>query len=356
MPPKLFQRATADGYAAEAETAKERLDRLEREYKIKQEKAKRRAKNSGPNLRWKPPVVERLTRRRTPSEAAVEAPVENEDDDHELMYVLNKRPEINFTYCGQTPFSPCNHGKVGVEAAALAPPDGAGREQRSDGQTPSRRAARHLSSSRFARDGAQGEPAPRGFGSKSKANDGRSALWCAAHRATCARSSGSSRTAAPAAPTGRRRPTARGLRPAAQGDLFTSRQGHGARRRRAQDRQGGSKQRRQRPAIAAARRRRRLRAHARRRRRLLRHGIYDVNLDDLNREKRHLATRRATTTAADGGHHDFNAGRRGQGGGDNLAMFGGGKKKSPFGRRVPKALCVCLASRLAADSEVGAPG
>ena len=117
MPPKLFQRATADGYAAEAETAKERLDRLEREYKIKQEKAKRRAKNSGPNLRWKPPVVERLD----PTQdavwrAVVEAPVENEDDDHELMYVLNKNePEINFTYCGQTPFFyACNHGKVGV--------------------------------------------------------------------------------------------------------------------------------------------------------------------------------------------------------------------------------------------------
>ena len=93
MPPKLFQRATADGYAAAAETAKARLDRLEREYKIKQEKAKRRAKNSGPNLRWKPPVVERLD----PTQdavwrAVVEAPVENEDDDHEHQHDEGEGP------------------------------------------------------------------------------------------------------------------------------------------------------------------------------------------------------------------------------------------------------------------------
>ena len=44
MPPKLFQRATAPGYAGEAETARERLERLELEYKVKQAKAKRRAR------------------------------------------------------------------------------------------------------------------------------------------------------------------------------------------------------------------------------------------------------------------------------------------------------------------------
>ena len=188
MPPKLFQRATAPGYAGEAETARERLERLELEYKVKQAKAKRRARNSGPNLRWKPPAIERLD----PTQdavwrAVVDAPVENDDDDHELAYVLNKNePEINFTYCGQTPFFyACNHGKTGVVKLLLRwpHPNELDVNQRSDGgETPFLAACRgdHLGVVKVLLD-----PANRlceDLDPNQRANDGRSPLWCAAHR------------------------------------------------------------------------------------------------------------------------------------------------------------------------------
>ena len=350
MPPKLFQRATADGYAAEAETAKERLGRLEREYKIKQEKAKRRAKNSGPNLRWKPPVVERLD----PTQdavwrAVVEAPVENEDDDHELMYVLNKNePEINFTYCGQTPFFyACNHGKVGVVKLLLRWPHPTELDvnQRSDGgETPFLAACRgdHLGVVKVLLEtGPKASPLLEDLDPNQKANDGRSALWCAAHKGHVRtlkwllENCGVGRLDWEAAADGlegfdppRKVTCLQAAKAMARGDDVLK-----------IVKQGVSKQRRQRARDRMRRAQKATKASVRMRDAdgvFFGTDIYDSsNLDDLNREKHDLGNQKGIdyggrTAATD----ELNAkAAAAQGGGDNkaLAMFGGGKKKSPFG-------------------------
>ena len=162
------------------ESGKERLERLEGQWKAEKLAAAAKRKKEGPYLRWKPPEVERLG----PIELAVYNCImkndkTNDGDDNELMYVLNKNePDVNFTYCGQTPFFiACNHGKYGVVQLLLRWPHKKPMDimKRSDaGETPFLAACRigHVRIAQLLLQQPDMDP-------NARANDGRTALWCA---------------------------------------------------------------------------------------------------------------------------------------------------------------------------------
>ena len=161
------------------EGAKERLERLEREWAEEKRKAKEK-RDAGPKLRWTPPAVERLG----PIENEVykcimAADKHNDGDDNELMYVLNKNePDVNFTYCGQSMlFIACNHGKYGVVQLLLRWPHPQPIDimKTSDaGETPFLAACRigHVKIAQLLMAQPDMDPNRR-------ANDGRSPIWCA---------------------------------------------------------------------------------------------------------------------------------------------------------------------------------
>ena len=267
--------------------------------------------------------------------------------------MLNKNePEINFTYCGQTPFFyACNHGKVGVVKLLLRWPHPTELDvnQRSDGgETPFLAACRgdHLGVVKVLLEtGPKASPLLEDLDPNQKANDGRSALWCAAHKGHVRtlkwllENCGVGRLDWEAAADGlegfdppRKVTCLQAAKAMARGDDVLK-----------IVKQGVSKQRRQRARDRMRRAQKATKASVRMRDAdgvFFGTDIYDSsNLDDLNREKHDLGNQKGIdyggrTAATD----ELNAkAAAAQGGGDNkaLAMFGGGKKKSPFRVRYP---------------------
>jgi len=185
---EVRRKETASGLAGQVievpkdETARQRLERLERDWRDARERKRRQRLAAGPHLRWAPPVVERLTpAQRAVFDVVLAAPADAAGDSPELMHVLSRNePDVNFTYCGQTPlFVACNRGKRGVARLLLRWPHPSPIDamRRSDaGETPLLAACRggHLAIARLLLAREDVDPDAR-------ANDGRSALWCACH-------------------------------------------------------------------------------------------------------------------------------------------------------------------------------